>query len=75
MNTFSGSYVSRVLFASPHTGARVRHIRSAVALAKELPTRSVPARIALHARPGPEMAGEEFTRHTMLEAYGGIERN
>ena len=39
---------------SSYTGARVRHGRSAVAVDKEPPTRPVPARIALHARPGPE---------------------
>ena len=60
---------------SPYTGARVQHGRWAVAVVKELPTRPVPSRIALHARPGPEVAGKELTRHRTLEAYCKIERN
>jgi hypothetical protein len=67
MSTFSDSYMSRVLFATPRAGPQPPRGCPTVALAQDLSVRLVPARAALHARPWPEMAREARARCQVLK--------
>jgi hypothetical protein len=60
MSTFSDSYVSKVLFATPTPARGLETV--ARRWFEDVPARPVSARATLYARSGSEMAGEARTR-------------